>query len=279
MLTLTFDQQLPTLLPNTLPVYAVAAPTVPARDIKAIVRSWPGLTLERARRVHRIGNWISADYGELRLIYQRLSGAVQANVRTAGMRVREGNTRFPIEDDKVVEIARAFLGKAKFVQGEVSKLPLAKVTHLQRQLASSEGVWPPEILDAGVVFTRVIDDIPVVGPGGTVMVKVLPQGAVAGASRVFRRRGVKVATVRIRPASEALAEFEKRLRSYRHLDGPVRVRRAEFGYFEAGRSHRQLFFEPVYAFVYATEGPEPLKSAEVVHASRSPRERWGRDRA
>jgi hypothetical protein len=37
----------------------------------------------------------AADYGPLRLIYQRLSGAVQASVRPAGMRVREGNTRFP----------------------------------------------------------------------------------------------------------------------------------------------------------------------------------------
>jgi selenocysteine lyase/cysteine desulfurase len=266
MLALTFDQQLPKQLPKTLPIYGVAVPPSPTRDIEAIARSWPDLRLARAK-VRRLDNWIAVDYGQLALIYQQVSGAVQAKVRVAGARVREGDIRFPVEDDKVVEMARAFLGRVSFVDDEVSKLALGKVTHLWRQYASSEGVGPPEILDAGVVFTRVIDETPVVGPGGHVMVKVLPHGAIGGAWRVFRQRGAKVATVRITPSGEALAKLEDRLRRYRHLDGTVRVLRAQFGYFEAGRSHRQRFFEPAYFFVYETEGLFPLKSAEVVQAS------------
>jgi hypothetical protein len=270
MLTLTFDQRLPTQLPRMLPVYAVAVPIGPMRDIEAIARSWPGLTLARAK-VRRIGHWIGADYGQLCLIYEQESGAVQASVRATGAGVREGYIQFPIKDEKVAEIARAFLGEANLVDREASKLALGEITHLERQLESSDGIGPPEILDAGVVFTRVIDETPVVGPGGHVMVKVLPAGAIAGASRVFRRRGAKVGTVRITPAGNALTEFEKRLRHYRHLDEPVRVLRAQFGYFEGGLGYRQRFFEPVYAFVFATEGPAPLKSVEIVQASGSNR--------
>jgi len=272
MLTLTFDQRLPTQLPTTLPVYAVAPLPSPTRDIEAIARSWPDLTLAQAK-VRRLDNWIAADYGQLRLIYQQVSGAVQATVRAT--RVWEGNVRFPIEDDRVIEIARAFIGKLNLVSDEVSKLAVGKVTHLQRQCASSEGVQPPEILDAGVVFTRVIDETPVVGPGGCVMVKVLPDGAIAGASRVFRQRGAKVATVRVTPSADAIAKFEERLRRYRHLDGTVRVLRAQFGYFEASRNLRQRFFEPAYVFVYTTDGRFPFKFDEVIQASGSNRGRPG----
>jgi hypothetical protein len=183
MLTLAFDQRLPTQVPRTLPVYAVAAPIGPLRDIEAIAHSWPDLTLARAK-VRRIGDWIAADYGHLRLIYQQASGAVDANVRAVGAGVREGHIQFPIKDDRVVEIARAFLGKANLVDHDVSKLALGTINHLQRQEASSDGIGPVEILDAGVVFTRVIDETPIAGPGGHVMVMVLPNGAIAGASRV-----------------------------------------------------------------------------------------------
>jgi len=269
MLTLTFDQQLPTQLPKVLPIYAVAPSAFPMLDMGGIASSWPGLSLARAK-TNRVGDWISADYGQLRLLYQQASGAVQASVLAMGVR-ESGGTRFPIADDNVVEIARTFLGKSKLVDDEVSKLVLHKVTHLVQQVASSDGVEPPEVLDAGVVFTRVIDETPVVGPGGYVMVKVLPRGTIAGASRVFRPRGGKISTARVLPPNDALAEFERRLRRSRRLDQPVRVLRAQFGYLEAGTTYRQRFFEPAYTFVYVTGGPAPLKSIEVIHASGSNR--------
>jgi hypothetical protein len=240
-------------------------------DMDAIANSWPNLSLERAK-VRRISDSISADYGQLRLLYHQASGAVQASVRAVGARVGARPGPFPISDDKVVEIARAFLGKARLVDlDEVSKLSLGQITHLWQQAATSDGVSPPEILDAGALFTRVIDETPVVGPGGCVMVKVLPQAVVSGASRIFRRRGAKVGTARVMPANDALGEFERRLRRSRHLDSAVRVLRAQFGYFEAGASQRQRFFEPAYAFVFVTEGPEPLKSVEVIQAAGSNR--------
>jgi hypothetical protein len=266
--TVTFDQQLPAQIPRILPIYAVAPPAFPLVEMETIAHSWPDVSLERAR-TRSVGDWVSADYGQLRLLYQQVSGAVQASVRAAGARV-SGGTRSPIPDDKVVEIARAFLAKTSLAEDAASELTLGKITHLWQQAASSDGVEPPEILDAGVQFARMIDETPVIGPGGYVMVKVLPRATIGGASRVFRRRGAKIATVRVLPGSDALAAFEQRLRS-RQLNSSVRVTRAQFGYFEAGPSQRQRFFEPAYAFVFVTDGPEPLKSVEVIQASGSNR--------
>jgi hypothetical protein len=175
--------------------------------------------------------------------------------------------RYPIDDEMAVKNARAFLGNGWFVDDGADKLLLGKVTHLQRQNGSSDGFGSIEILDAGVVFTRVIDETPVVGPGGQVMVNILPDGGISGASRVFRRRGAKVDMVRIKSAEEALAELEQRLRRDHRLDCPVRILRAQFGYFEAGRSDHQRFFEPAYAFVYLKEDQWPVKSAVVIQAS------------
>jgi hypothetical protein len=269
LLTLTFDQQLPARVPTTLPVYTVAPLAFPTRDMEGIARAWPGLSLARPKS-KGVGDWAAADYGQLRLFYERLSGAVQASARKAGAPAIAGRTRFPIADDRVVEIARGFLGAVPLVEDEASKLSVGGVTHLVQQVASSDGVEPPEFLDAGVVFTRVIDETPVIGPGGNVMIKVLPDQSIGGASRVFRPRGARAATTRVMAPNDALQAFEQRLRA-RPLDGAVRVLRAQFGYFEAGQGLRQRFFEPVYAFVYSTGGTEPLKSVEVIQASDSNR--------
>ena len=273
MLTVTFDQRMPSEVPPKLHVYTAKAPPAATAEFDAVARAWPGATLTRPGKVRRLVEWTSADFGQLRLLYNNISGALTAEVRR-GAGVREGHRHFPLTDDRAAEIARAFLAKAKLVDEDASKLVVAKVTHLRRQSATGDGTSPAEVLDAGVVLTRRIDDLPIVGPGGHVMVKVLPNSAIAGASRVFRRRGPKVATIRTRPPSDALAEFDTRLRKLRRLDGHVRVLRAEFGYFEAGRSHRQRFFEPAYTFIYETEGEYAFKSAEVVPASRTPREKW-----
>lgn len=271
MLTLTFDQLLSTSIPKRLPVYAVSPVDSPAREIETIARAWPGFAPMQSKSTRQVNDWIYCDYGQLRLFYQRLSGALEASVRPTGTRTRTGSVKFPIDDDSAVKIARTFLGNGWFVEDDSNRLMLGKVTHLQRQHGSSEGVGPIEILDAGVVLTRAIDDTPVVGPGGHVMVNILSDGAISGASRVFRRRGARVDIVRIKPADAALAEFEQRLRRDRRLDGPVRVVSAQFGYFEAGRGHRQLFFEPAYTFVYVTELQESVMSVEVIQASGSNR--------
>jgi hypothetical protein len=270
MLTLTFAEELPLQIPTILPIYEVARLAFPTQDMDGIASSWPGVTLSRAK-TRSLGNWISADYGQLRLLYDRSSGAVQASVPAAESRANQGSAQFPISDDSAVELARAFLAKARLVDDEVGKLVLGTVAHLWQQVASEDGVEPPEILDAGVVLTRVIDETPVIGPGGHVMVKILADQTIAGASRIFRPRGKRVETARIMSRDDALGEFEKRLRLSRHLDESVQVLRARFGYFEHGTSRGQSYFEPAYAFVFATEGMGAFKSVEVIQASGSNR--------
>jgi len=278
MFTLIFEQRLPANIPATVPVYAAMPPSSASYVIQTIARAWLGGKPKLTHPLRRVQDWVSAEIGEMRLMCNRLSGAVQFNVQRKGRSALEENVRFPVEMHRVVELAREFLGRSAFIDDKVGNMRLGNITHLREQYASMEyPVSRPAILDAGVMFTRVIDEIDVVGPGGKVMVKVLPDETIAGASRVYRRRGSLVETVRITPAADALAEFERRLRRDRGLNKPVRVLRAQFGYFEAGRSQRQRFFEPVYAFVYTTDGPFPVKSAEVIAASRFAREAWGRD--
>lgn len=268
MLRIDFEEQPPAEVPTSLPIYATAPLMSPTRDMEAIACAWPGLSLERGT-TRRSGPWMSADYGELRLLYQGFSGAVQVSVRSKGGREAQGSTDFPIADDQAARIARELLARVPLVPDDGSTLALEGVSHLVREAASPDGLEPPVILDAGVVFTRVIDETPVIGPGGHVMVKVLPTQAIGGASRVFRPRGARVAATRVMPVSDALEAFEKRLRDSRGLDGAVRVLRAKFGYFEAGRSQRQRVFEPAYAFVFSTDGEAPFKSFEVIPASGS----------
>jgi hypothetical protein len=243
----------------------------PTREIEAIVHAWPGFTHTQSKRIRHANNWICAEYGQLRLMYHRISGGVDAKVRQIGPGTGKGYVRFPINDDLAIRIARTFLGSGWFIEDDSEKLIFGKVTHLQRQHASSQGIEPVESLDAGVILTRVIDETPVVGPGGQVMVNILPDGTISGASRVFRPRGTKVDMASIMSPEEALTKFEQRLRRDRRLNSPVRVVNARFGYFEAGCSLRQRFFEPAYNFMYVAQGPETFTSVEVIQASGSNR--------
>jgi hypothetical protein len=279
MIKLSFDRPLPERLPNELTVYATPPPTPAASSIRSIAAKWPGASASARQTVRQIGDWYVAGGGGLRILYNQLSGGAIVNRPLPDARAIEGSPRFPIEPDRIVALARAFLDQAKLVDDDASTLPLVGVNHLRRRRASADGhVGPEELLDAGVVFGRMIAKVPVVGPGGHSMVKLRPDGSIAGASRVFRPCGKKVGTVKVVPRAQALAELERRLRD-RSLDGPVRILRAQFGYFEAGRSQRQLFFEPVFAFVFETVSRLPLKSAEIIPASKSPRELWWHVRA
>ena len=64
---------------------------------------------------------------------------------------------------------------------------MAKVTYLRTKGASIDGQEASEqILDAGVIFQREIDGIPVVGFGGFAMVNIASDESVVAASKVWR---------------------------------------------------------------------------------------------
>ena len=120
------------------------------------------------------------------------------------------------------------------------------------------------VLDAGVVYGRTIDELPVIGPGGMAMVNVASDGQVVGANRIWRGLGRSVANVKLRPADWAIENFEVAVAKVR---GDIKVLKSQLGYLEFGELDRQTVIEPVYAFIYvALHGEVASKHVHVMHA-------------
>ena len=123
------------------------------------------------------------------------------------------------------------------------------------------------MLDAGVVFGRSIEGVPVDGPGGFAMINVDGEGEVAGFRSVWRPTAERAEEVKILDAGRAHEAMEGIAKQVR---GDVTVTKASFGYFELGIHDRQRFLQPAYIMVYVVQdGEVAYKSAEVVAASES----------
>jgi hypothetical protein len=112
-----------------------------------------------------------------------------------------------------------------------------------------------------------VDELPVVGPGGMVMVKIGTDETVVGGREIWRPIIGRGAAVPLRTPDEATTLLKQSLRK-RGLDGVIRVTNASLGYAELGIEWQQRVLEPCYAYELVTHGRAQSKKIEVVPAAR-----------
>ncbi|KNZ34152.1 MAG: hypothetical protein AD742_01740 [Methylibium sp. NZG] len=258
-MALTFQTKLPRDIPKSARVYSLPAPKVSATQLKSIARGF-GLgsaEFDLLTSSDRMG----LHGGRWQIDVQRASGALQAvNVDRYGI---DTGQAFELSDRRAQGVAAKFLSQSKLVP--MASARALKVTHLRSADADVKGESLTErLLDAGVVYGRVVDGLPVTGPGGLAMVHIDAAGAVVGVRSTWRALGKSAGTVKIKPIDWAVEGLEKEVAG---MIGKVAVLKAQFGYFELGALDRQSVLEPVYAFVYAVhnEGVSS-KHVHVVHA-------------
>ena len=264
-MALEFIARFPEQIPPTLPVYSLEEPGV-----------FPGSSATLSRVAQQLGlpgrpdemtvaeDWTTHNEGLFRLSMHRLSGAVVG--RHMERYGRRTDDPFALPDDAAEGVARAFVERVGLIP--LSEVGRPTVTHLRTAGRSTDGGETlEELIDAGVVYGRLQDGIPVEGPGGNAMINIDSTGQVSGFRVVWRPVGERSGEVEILPAErayEAIQQIAGRVR------GDVRVTRATFGYFEQGVSDRQRFMQPAYFMVYVVEdGDVAFKSAEVVSATES----------
>jgi hypothetical protein len=199
--------------------------------------------------------------GRYALEVRRASGAL--TMRHVDKDAMDHDKAFDLTDRRCDAIARRFLQRAKLFPMKSAKL--LRVTHLRAAEASrAERKVTERVIDAGVIYGRVVDGLPVIGPGGTAMVNIGPDADVVGLRSVWRPLGRRVGRVRIKPPREAIEAFEKMASRFK---GETTVVKAQFGYFELGPLDGQRALEPAYALVYVVRyGEVAHKSAFVMHA-------------
>jgi len=258
-MSIKYKSKLPTKVPGTLPVYRLSTPISTPVHVAKVSK---GLGLEGSLRDFSLsGDWTSYREGRYSVSVHRRSGALHYRHRDKyGLEVDE---EYKLSKKQSQRVAEDFLKRTKIVP--VKQASLLRVTHLRSGTADTSGKHLTEkLLDAGVIFRRMVDGIQVEGPGGFAMVNIDPAGEVVGLQSVWRLISREEARVKIIPPSQAVEIFERRVAG---LLGDTTVTSASFGYFEQGELERQIYLEPAYVFIYVVRnGRVSHKSIEVIAA-------------
>ena len=259
-MAIKYAAKLPSQVPASLPVYRLASPQAGSSQVATMSQRF-GLT-GKMRDFLTSEDWTSYQEGRFRVSVHRKSGALRY-VNRDKFDVEPKND-FKLSDRESEKVAKEFLERTKV--HPTKQLQLHKVTHLRSGVSDIKGKDKVErLLDAGVIYRRIVDETPVEGPGGFAMVHVDPEKDVIGMRSVWRSTSQREAKVRIIPVGQAVEAFEKLISDVR---GDVTVRTANFGYFEQSESDKQSYLEPAYVFIYVVQNGEVAhKSIEVIAAA------------
>jgi len=274
MLRFEFVQNLPAETPPRLKVFALEKARA---DQNLFVNLFSRLGLMGAFsgiRWKNNGGWTTAESKDARVSINQRSGSLRFWTRLNERELPQ--TPFSIDEPRLASIARGFLKRTDLAPVPVEQLKVSKIAYLRLQTKPVGGkATSPKILDAGVIFGREVEGVPVSGPGGYVMVNVAPDESVIAGTKVWRRLSKTLGMANVLKPDYAINELNRRLRLQK-IDRPVRVLKAELCYFERGENDEQNYLEPAYAFVYEYETKNRFlhKSALVIPAIQGSKQNW-----
>lgn len=259
-MSIKYASKLTTDIPTSLMVYKLASPQSANTAVAAMSQRF-GLT-GKLREFNTSEEWTAYSEGRFRIAVHRNSGAVRYTHQDKyGI---EPEKDFKISKAESDKIAMSFLSRTKLFPAK--DIRLHRVTHMLSVVSDLKGKEKIERkIDAGVIYRRYVDNIPVEGPGGYAMVNIDPESEVIGMRSVWRPTADRAGKVKIVKPDIVRAEFEK---SLANIKGDITVKTASFGYFEQHEMDRQTYLEPAYVFIYTVQnGDVAHKSIEVLPAA------------
>jgi hypothetical protein len=252
-------------------------PTMPRGALRIFRCADPEVT-ERAagEEAERFGLRVGSRFGATRfgaekVTYAQAQQEVTVYRGSGGVRYRD-LTRWQLDsgaavdlgDDDAVAIARSFVERHELAP--LAECRLDRVTRLRVGLVDRDATTAEErVIDLGVIFRRVIDEVPADGPGGHVMVYIGADGEVTGADRIWRAiADVDREVETLRPREW----LEERLRR-RGPDARSRleVHQIRLGYFEHGWRTRQEFLQPAYVVLGTIRSLDERLHRRTVYAA------------
>jgi hypothetical protein len=194
----------------------------------------------------------------------RASGGIRF-IDRARWQVDDRKSNLEIEDAAATRLAQSYIKKNDLAAAD--QLKFFKAARLRVGEATEGGREASErTIDVAVALRRLVDKIPVEGPGGQVIVYFDHEKQATGLERIWRdtdvvyRRGQTYRT----PQS-AIDEMAEHLRS---KQGTIEVQEVRFGYFEDGWRAKQQYLQPAYTiFGMLTSPDSPIRKRTIYVAT------------
>jgi hypothetical protein len=261
---------------DQIKVYRFAAPKVSTDSILQVARAFHLKGDPNAGKISSLKNEIHYDEGIFAVRQSVLTGSVKYR-NTVEYQKDDGKSNVQFKPEEAIEIATSYVKATNIANLAEYDIRNAKITTLSvgGSDINLKQVDPTRAIDNGVVLQRMIDNIPVDGPGGKTFVFINAAKQVTAFESYARKIEGVEATI---PASGILTvdEAQRNLETfYKAANQDITIQEIRFGYFELGWNDKQTFLEPAYVMPIILNSPESRMrsgSIYIVPALRKPYE-------
>ena len=261
-------EPLPTPRAQT-PIYRLKPPGVNERAVRALAQRL-GLRGEATAGILRSdADKLVYSEGPLELTVYRASGGIRFRDR-ARWQVDDRTADLRMDDRAALRLAQTFA--RRYNLAAASETRFLRAARLRVGESNRDGTEAYErTIDVAVALQRLVDRVPVDGPGGKIVVYLDHEGRATGFERIWRDLGgVYRRAEAPRSTQSALDDMA---RHFRAKQGTIEVREMRFGYFEAGWRTAQRYLQPAYVIVgvvTAGDGRVGRKTVYVTPALSNP---------
>lgn len=227
------------------PIYRLSARSVNEKAIRELANELGVKADAKSGLVRSDADKLAFSMGHLELTVHRASGAVRF-IDRARWQVDDRESDLKIEDDAASKLAQTFARKYKLAPAAETKFLKAARLHVAE--ATREGKEASDrVIDVAVALQRLVENIPVDGPGGKIVVYFNAQREMTGFQQVWRGLdGVYKRGQSYRSPESAVEDMAAHFAKKRGL---IEVEEVRFGYFEEGPRSKQRYLQPAYVII------------------------------
>jgi hypothetical protein len=225
-------------------VYRLKAPRFSEAAVRKFAKQF-GLRAERnSGKLSTDAEKLVYTDGHHEVMLHKASGAVRM-VDRSKWQVDDRSSDLRIQDAAALKLAEGAVRQMKLARA--GEMRFYKAARLRVGVATRQGREVSErTIDVAVAMQRVVDKIPVDGPGGKIIVYLNHERRLTGIERVWRELGA--AHRRNAPCRSAEAALDDMRKHFRAKEGTIDIYEVRYGYFEDGRRRVQRYLQPAYMF-------------------------------
>ena len=233
-------------------IYRLKTPSVNEKVVRALARQLGMQADAKSGTLRSDANKLTYSQGLLELTMYRASGGIRFIDHTR-WQVDDRKSDLKIEDAAASRLAQNFVKKYKLAPSGETKFLKAARLHVGEATEGGKEATDRTI-DVAVALQRMVDKIPVDGPGGKVIVYLDHERQATGVERIWREIGrVHRIGESYRTPQDALDDMAAH---FRVKQGVIEVQEMRFGYFEDGWSSEQEYLQPAYVIIGMLTSPD-----------------------
>lgn len=234
--------RLPPAPRQTFAVYRLKQPAVSERSIRALAKTLGMHVDPRRATLSADARKLTLSSGMFELRMHRASGAFRLIDRSR-WQADDGKANLKMADAVAARLAQTVVKRLGLDGGD--RFRVQKVARLRVGAISLEGEKTPErTIDVAVALQRVIDKLPVDGPGGKIILYFDAKGEPTGMERSCRPLGAALARkVTLCSPKDAIEQLARHYRAVRTI---LTVQDVSLAYFEQGARDTQQTLQPAY---------------------------------